>query len=153
METTILVILAIVGVVIAMLSVMKPIMDDEKVRGKVLNFSEGMRDYYFLLSGSRAQTEEALAGPMEGTAVAYSYLPEEESVRFRKENVEADYRLRFFESGGKTYLRVSRVAEEREKGNIPYLVNAFFIKDLQAKPVDCRQFEALFPENGDGRPE
>ena len=43
-------------------------------------------------------------------------------------------------------LRVSRAAEEREKGNIPYLVNAFFIRDLHAKPVDCRQFEALFPK-------
>ena len=148
METTILVGLAVCGVVMAMFAIMKPIMDDEKVRGKVLNFSEGMRDYYFLLAGSRAQTEEALAAPMEGTSVAYSYLPEE-SVRFRKENVEADYRLRFFESEGKTYLRVSRVAEEREKGNIPYLVNAFFIRDLHAKPVDCRQFEALFPADGD----
>ena len=149
METTILVGLAVCGVVMAMFAIMKPIMDDEKVRGTVLNFSEGMRDYYFLLAGSRAQTEEALAGPMEGTSVAYSYLPEEESVRFRKENVEADYRLRFFESEGKTYLRVSRVAEEREKGNIPYLINAFFIRDLHARPVDCRQFEALFPEDGD----
>ena len=149
METTILVGLAVCGVVMAMFAIMKPIMDDEKVRGKVLNFSEGMRDYYFLLAGSRAQTEEARAGPMEGTSVAYSYLPEEESVRFRKENVEADYRLRFFESEGKTYLRVSRVAEEREKGNIPYLINAFFIRDLHARPVDCRQFEALFPEDGD----
>ena len=149
METTILVGLAVCGVVMAMFAIMKPIMDDEKVRGKVLNFSEGMRDYYFLLAGSRAQTEEALAAPMEGTSVAYSYLPEEESVRFRKENVEADYRLRFFESEGKTYLRVSRVAEEREKGNIPYLVNAFFIRDLHARPMDCRQFEALFPADGD----
>ena len=149
METTILVILAIVGVVIAMLSVMKPIMDDEKVRGKVLNFSEGMRDYYFLLADTRAQTEGALAGPLDQTVLDYTYLPEEESVRFRKESVEADYRLRFFEAEGKTYLRVSRAAEEREKGNIPYLVNAFFIKDLHAKPVDCRQFEALFPKDGE----
>ena len=149
METTILVVLAVAGVVMAMLAIMKPIMDDEKVRGKVLNFSEGMRDYYFLLAGTRAQTEEALAGPLDQTALDYTYLPEEESVRVRKESVEADYRLRFFEAEGKTYLRVSRVAEEREKGNIPYLVNAFFIKDLHAKPVDCRQFEALFPKDGE----
>ena len=149
METTILVGLAVCGVVMAMFAIMKPIMDDEKVRGKVLNFSEGMRDYYFLLAGTRAQTEEALAGPLDQTALYYTYLPEEESVRFRKENVEADYRLRFFESEGKTYLRVSRVAEEREKGNSPYLVNAVVIRDLHAKPVDCRQFEALFPADGD----
>ena len=63
--------------------------------------------------------------------------------------MEADYRLHFCENEGKSYLRVSRIAEEREKGNIPYLVNAFFIRDLHAKPVDCRQFEALFPADGD----
>ena len=67
METTILVVLTVAGVVMAMLAIMKPIMDDEKVRGKVLNFSEGMRDYYFLLAGTRAQTEEALAGPLPRT--------------------------------------------------------------------------------------
>ena len=147
METTILVVLAVVGVVMAMREIMNPLMGGERVRAKGLNVSEGMRDYYFLLAGTRAQTEEALAGPLDQTVLDYTYLPEEESVRFRKESVEADYRLRFFEAEGKTYLRVSRAAEEREKGNIPYLVNAFFIKNLRAKPVDCRQFEAMFPES------
>ena len=51
---------------------------------------------------------------------------------------------------GKTGLRVSRVAEEREQGNIPYLVNALFIRNLQVKPVDYRRFESMFSgENGD----
>ena len=79
----------------------------------------------------------------------YDYLPEEQCIRFRKDNVEADYRLCFLEAGEKTYLAVSRIAEEREKGNIPYLVNAFFIKNLFAKPVEYRKFEALFPEDAD----
>ena len=149
MKTTILFIIAALGALMAFWAVMKPIMDDNKIRGKVLNFSEGMRDYYFMLDGGRAQTEEALSGTLPQAAVDYSFLSEEESIRFRKDNVEADYRLHFCENEGKSYLRVSRIAEEREKGNIPYLVNAFFIKNLRAKPVDYRKFEALFPEVGE----
>ena len=143
METTILVIIAVVGALMAFWAVMKPIMDDNKIRNKVLNFSEGMRN---LLEGSEEELLAALAGPMEQNVLDYSFQPESGSIRFRRESVEADYRLDFRSAEGKTYLRASRMAEEREKGNIPYLVNAFFIKNFRAKPVDYRQFLALFPE-------
>ena len=149
METLILILIAVIGVVLAVQAVMKPILDDEKVRGKVLNFSEGMRDYHFLLAAGKEETEAALAEPLEQEVVAYRFLPESGSIRFSRENTEADYALRFYERDGKHYLRVTRVAEEREKGNIPYLVNAFFVKNLRAKPVDYRQFRALFPEDED----
>ena len=140
-------IIAAVGALFTLWIVMKPILDDNRVRGKVLNFSEGMKDYFFQTETGKEETEEALAGPLEQAAVEYTYLPEEQLIRFRKDNVEADYRLHFYEAGGKYYLAVSRVAEEREKGNIPYLVNAFFIKNLGAKPVEYQKFESLFPKD------
>ena len=140
-------IIAAVGALFTLWIVMKPILDDNRIRGKVLNFSEGMKDYFFQTETGKEETEEALAGPLEQAAVEYTYLPEEQLLRFRKDNVEADYRLRFYEDQGKHYLCVSRVAAEREKGNIPYLVNAFFIKGLNASPVDCRAFRSLFPAN------
>lgn len=146
METLILFILAFIGILMAVLSAVKPILDDSRIRGKILNFSEGMKEYFFLLEQGKEETEEALAGPLEQSVLAYTYLPEEETIRFRRDNVEADYRLRFCEDGGKNYLSVSRVAEEREKGNIPYLVNAFFIKNLRAKPVEYRKFQAMFED-------
>ena len=149
MDTTIIVIIASVGAVMAFWAVMKPIMDDNKIRNKVLNFSEGMRNYYFLLEGSGEELAAALSGPLEQNVLNYSFQPENGIIRFRKENTEADYRLTFFEAEGKSYLRAARVAEEREKGNIPYLVNAFFIKNFHAKPVDFRKFEALFPEESE----
>ena len=145
MPSYMLFILAAVGALFAFWLVMKPILDDNRVRGKVLNFSEGMKEYYFLLEQGKEETEAALTGQQMQTALEYSFSPEEESIRFRKDSEEADYRLRFCEDGGKNYLSVSRVAEEREKGNIPYLVNAFFIKGLNAAPVDCRAFRSLFP--------
>ena len=146
METTILVIFAIIGALMAFWAAMKPIMDDSKIRNKVLNFDEGMRHYYFLLETGENETEAALAEPLEQAAVEYSFRPEDGVITFRRENVEADYRLRFFTAEGKTYLCVGRVAEEREKGNIPYLVNAFFIINLHAKPVDFRKIQALLGE-------
>ena len=147
MDTTIIVIIAVAGALMAFWAVMKPIVDDNKIRGKVLNFDEGMRHYYFLLEGTEAETEAALAAQPEQKVLDYSYRPEEGLIRFARENTEADYRLRFFSAEGKSYLSVGRVAEEREKGNIPYLVNAFFIKNFRAKPVDFRQFQALFDED------
>ena len=147
MPSYMLFILAAVGALFAFWVVMKPILDDNRVRGKVLNFNEGMKEYYFLLEQGKEETEAALAGQQVQSALEYSFAPEEETVRFRKDSVEADYRLRFYEDQGKHYLCVSRVAAEREKGNIPYLVNAFFIKGLNASPVDCRAFRSLFPAN------
>ncbi len=146
MDTTIIVIIAAAGALMAFWAVMKPIMDDNKIRNKVLNFSEGMKNYYFLLEGSEEELTAALAGQPEQKVLDYSFQPESGTIRFRRESVEADYRLSFYTSEGKSYLRAARVAEEREKGNIPYLVNAFFIKNFRAKPIDFRKFEALFPE-------
>jgi hypothetical protein len=136
--------LAGIGALLAFWAVMKPILDDNKVRGKVLNFSEGMKDYYFLPEAGEAETLAALAALPEQQVVDFSFCPETATITFRRDNVEADYRLSFPTAEGKTGLRVSRVAEEREPGNIPYLVNAFFIKNLRAKPVDYRRFEAMF---------
>ena len=139
MPSYMLFILAAVGALFAFCIAMKPMIDENRVRGKVLNFSEGMKEYYLLLEQDREKTEAALAGQQVQSALEYRFLPEEETLRFSREGTEADYRLRFYEDDeGKHYLCVSRVAEEREKGNIPYLVNAFFIKGLNASPVDCR---------------
>lgn len=145
METTIIVIIAIIGALMAFWATVKPIMDDQRIRKKVLNFDEGMRNYYFLLESGEEQTMAALAGLPEQKVVDYS-LPEAHVVRFEKEGVEADYRLRFCAAGDKTCLCVSRVAAEREQGNIPYLVNAFFIMNLRAQPVDYRKGQNLFPD-------
>ncbi len=144
METTILVILAVIGIVMAMLSVMKPIMEDNKIRGKVLNFDEGMRHYYFKLASDEAALRRSLASD-EPKPLACRF-DGTDLITFQKENVEAVYRLRFCEKEGQSWLSVSRVAEEREQGSIPYLVNAFFIKGFAAKPVDYRQAQAMFPE-------
>ena len=52
METLILVIFAVIGLLLAFWATMKPIMDDSRIRGKVLNFDQGMKNYYFRLPGS-----------------------------------------------------------------------------------------------------
>ena len=145
-------VLAGIGALFAVWAIMKPILDDNKIRGKVLNFSEGMKDYYFLPEAGEAETLAALAELPEQKVLDYSFSPETATITFRKDNVAADYRLSFPTAEGKTGLRVSRVAEEREQGNIPYLVNAFFIKNLRAKPMDYRRFEAMFSaEEADGQ--
>ena len=142
--------LAGIGALIAFWAVMKPILDDNKIRGRILNFSEGMKDYYFLAEAGEEETLAALCSLPERQVVDYSFSPETATITFRRDNVEADYRLSFLRAEGKTGLRVSRVAEEREQGNIPYLVNAFFIRNLRVKPVDYRRFESMFSgENGD----
>ena len=146
METALLIGIAIVGVLLAVWATLKPIMDDNKVRGKVLNFDEGMKNYYFLLPESGERLLDALRAQPEQKTLDYSLLPQEERIRFRLNGVEAEYRLRFAERDGKSVLQLSRTAAEREKGSIPYLVNAFFIRNFEAKPLPYQQAETLFEE-------
>ena len=49
MSAPVLFIIAAVGALFAVWIAFKPIMDDNRIRGKILNFSEGMKEYYFLL--------------------------------------------------------------------------------------------------------
>ena len=146
METALLIGIAIVGVLLAVWATLKPIMDDNKVRGKVMNFDEGMKNYYYLLPESGERLLAALQERPGQTELDYSLLPQEERIRFRLNGVEAEYRLRFAERDGKSVLQLSRTAAEREKGSIPYLVNAFFIRNFEAKPLPYQQAETLFEE-------
>ena len=146
METALLIGIAIVGVLLAVWATLKPIMDDNKVRGKVMNFDEGMKNYYYLLPESGERLLAALQERPGQTELDYSLLPQEERIRFRLNGVEAEYRLRFAERDGKSVLQLSRTAAEREKGSIPYLVNAFFIRNFGAKPLPYQQAETLFEE-------
>lgn len=143
METTILIVLAVVGILIAFWATMKPILDDNRVRGKVLNFDEGMKHYYFLLPGGAERLLDELRTPTE-TKPLDCRLLSDELIRFSKENVEADYRLRFAEGESGVCLQIGRVAAEREKGNIPYLINTLLIRGFGAKPVDYRRVAPLF---------
>lgn len=145
METTLLVVAAVIGILIAFWATMKPILNDNRVRGKVLNFDQGMKHYYYLLPGSAGELMEALRTPPGQNPLAYSLQPEEQ-IRFSDTEVQADYRLRFAEREGKSYLQLGRVAAEREKGNIPYLINALMIKGFGARAVDYREAEGLFAE-------
>lgn len=145
METLFLILIALVGAAAAFLASVKPIIDDSRIRGKILNFDEGMRHYFFLLPGDAEQLLAALRAQPEQETLAYS-LPQEDLIRFAYNGVEADYRIRFAEKDGKTVLCFGRVAEEREKGNLPYRINAFLIKQFGAKPLDYRSCAALFDE-------
>ncbi len=145
METLILVIFAVIGLLLAFWATMKPIMDDSRIRGKVLNFDQGMKNYYFRLPGSEEQLREALRTPPETKPLDYS-LPTADQIRFFAGGTEADYRLCFAEAESGTWLRLSRVAAEREKGNIPYLINLLLIGSFGAKAVDYREAESIFTE-------
>lgn len=144
MDTTILVVLAVVGLLLACWSVMKPIFDDNKVRGKVLNFDEGMKHYFFRFTGSADALRTALSEGREAP-LSYEYDPEQERILFRLNGTEAAYALRFYENEGLCGLIVGREADEREKGNIPWLINAFFVRGFAGVPVDYRVFDELFP--------
>ena len=143
METGLLLGAAVIGILIAFWATMKPILDDNKVRGKVLNFDEGMKHYYYLLPGSAERLLEALRTPPETKALDYRLLSDEQ-IRFSREGVEADYRLRFAEGENGVFLQLGRIAAERENGNIPYLINALLIRGFGAKPADYRRAAPLF---------
>ena len=122
-------------------------MDDMKIRQRVLNFDEGMKNYYFLPAQGEEELLAALAEPPALKGTALSFRAEERELVLSREGVEAAYRLGFGTDEGRTCLRVSRVAEEREQGTIPYLINALFIRELGAKPIDYRKGEEFFEDD------
>ncbi len=147
MKAWMLFVLAGVGALLAFWSTMKPMIDDNRIRNKVLNFDQGMKNYYFLPAFGKEETLAALAGPQALKNAQLRFCPEDETLVLSREGAEAGFRLRFAtDELGRLCLRVSRAAEERAPGTIPYLVNALFIKNLGAKPIDYRKGEEFFEE-------
>ena len=127
--------------------IFKPMFADRKARNGVDNCDLFSGNYHFLLENDRVSALKELSARNVFDTLEYTFHADTSTITFNHLSAKIDYRLTFIERSGCTYLKVSRIPRLHERSNIPYMINTFFIRKLNATPIDSTFFSSLGRED------
>lgn len=113
--------------------IFKPVMADRKARNNINNSDTFTRNYCFLLNCSQADALDKLAIRNIYDPLECALDRDSMTIVF---DASLEYKLSFRVVNNKTYLKVSKSKDPLYRGNIPLMINRFFIEKIGAIPVD-----------------
>ena len=126
----------------AVLLILKPAMEDRKIRNNVMNSDSLTQHYCFLLGSNQSEAINQLSIRNEKDTLEYTFDADRLIMVFSHFGASIEHQLSFYVVGNMTYLKVSRVKFMHSKSNIPLMINRFFIEKIGAVPVDYSYFES-----------
>ena len=140
MEIFIYIIAFLLLCIVTVYGILKSYFKDRKVRNGVMNSDTFMRRYVYALKCGKQDVIDKLS-----THSAYDkpeYLFDEEAliITFIHLNAKSKYQLSFIERDNCNYLYVHQI-DWLQKSHIPYMINEFWIKKVDAVPVEYSFFE------------
>ena len=147
MHYWVFVILLIVMLPFVLLLILKPVYNDKKARGKVINFDSFLKNYSFVLDCSQNDAVYLLSKKNAKDTLNYTFRQSSMIIRFEYLNASIEYQLSFYIIDNKTYLEASQLHFMVEKSNIPFMINRFFIEKIGATPIDYHYFKSIVKLN------
>lgn len=122
--------------------IFKPAIQDARVRNNVSNSDPFTRHYCYILHSTQDETVNKLSIHNITDTLEYTFDADCLTITFSHQGASIKHQLSFYTVENETYLKVSRIKFMHSKSNIPLMINQFFVKKLDAKPVDYNYFEA-----------
>ena len=129
----------ILSVPVALYFILKPVIEDRKVRNNITNSDSFMKHYWFVLDCDEYEALKQLKLPNIYDPLEYTLDEEAQIIVFSHLGASMEHQFAFYVIENKTYLKVSRVSIELS--NIPYIINRFFVEKIGATPVDYNTVE------------
>ena len=136
MEFVVFIALFILAIPLALFLIFKPVIADKKVRNNVTNSDPLTQHYCFVLNCEQNEALDKLSIRNVNDTLEYTFDRNRSIIVFSS----IEHQLSFYIAENKTYLKVSRVKYMHSGGNIPWMINRFFIEKLGAVPVDYSYF-------------
>lgn len=124
---------------IALYLVLKPMLRQKKLLHGIVNYDTFMRKFVFRIDVTKEEFYSKLKVHNVNDVLEYNFF-EEDSVIFTRYNVGFPYKITVDEFKEYIILKVEQLPLVMDKGNVPYLINEFFIKKFAAKPIDYQKF-------------
>lgn len=142
MEYIVFITLFILAIPLALFVIFKPVIKDKTVRNNVMNSDPSIRHYCFVLNCNQQEAIRQLSIRNVKDAPECTFDINTLIITFSHVGVSIDYQLSFYTIENRTYLKASRI-KFFHNGNIPFMVNSFFINKIGAIPVDYTHFESV----------
>lgn len=120
----------------ALYLVLKPMFRDIKVRRGIVNYDTHMRKFVFTVEETKAEVYLKLRLSNIYDVLRYDFDEENAVITFYRNHAKFPYRISFYELDGTMILKIEQISPTMDKDNLPYFINEFFIKKLDAKPID-----------------
>ena len=141
MESIVFIVLFILSIPIALFVILKPVINDRKVRNNVKNSDPLAQHYCFELKCNPQEAIRQLSIRNVMDEPQYTFDINSLVITFSHLNASIAHQLYFYTIENRTYLKVSRMNFLVERSNIHFMINRFFINKIDAVPVDYNYFE------------
>ena len=143
MEHIVFVVLFILAIPLVLFVILKPEIEDKKIRNNVTNSDPLAQHYCFELKCDQQEAIRQLSIRNVKDTPEYTFDINSLIITFSHLGVSIDHQLFFYTIENKTYLKVSRMRFLHNKSNIPLMINRFFINKIDAVPVDYTYFQSV----------
>ena len=143
MEHIVFLVLFILAIPLVLFVILKPVVEDKKIRNNVTNSDPLTQHYCFELKCNQQKAIRQLSIRNVNDTPKYTFDINSLIITFSHLGASIDYQLFFYTIGKRTYLKVSRMKFLHSKSNIPLMINRFFINKIDAIPVDYTYFESV----------
>ena len=143
MEDVVFIALFFIATLLVLFLIFKPVSKDRKARNNVTNFDLLTQHYCFILTNDQSNAINQLATRNINDILEYVFDADCKTIVFKRFGASVECKLSFYIVENKTYLKVSRVKLLHATGNIPLMINRFFIEKIGAIPVDYTHFRTI----------
>lgn len=120
--------------------ILKPMFRNNRLLNGVVNYDIFMRKYVFCIELTKEDFYARLKIHNINDVLEYSLNDNCSVVTFSRYNAKVPYKLLIDEFDEATVLKVEQIPQITDKCNIPYLINEFFIKKFNAKPLEYNKY-------------
>ena len=147
MDPIFIVFMLFVSSVIAIYYIVKPIVTEQKKRRNAVNTDSEMKKFYYLLENNSATAIGKLGVKNINDSPEYSFNKDSSVIKFELADSSIEYKLSFVEVQTYNYM-IAKCEKPIEDRSLPYTINLFFARKINATPVESDYFEALLKNNG-----
>ena len=135
-----LIVFIIIVIPVALYLIFKPLYRNKQTLNGVENYDAFMRKYVFRVE----MTEEEFYGRLKtkniNDTLEYCLNDDCSVVTFTRYGSKYPYKILTEEADESIILRIQQIPIITDRSNVPYLINEFFIKKFDAKPMEYSKY-------------
>ncbi len=134
-----------IGLIVLAFVILVPIIKSQKVSNGIVNQDSFMQNHLFYVKCKKETLIRQLYLPSANDTLQYTFDESTMTLTLERWGASIAYTVFIRESDGGCYLRLHKQHLVTHKSDIPYFVNEFVIKKLDAEPLPYEQYKDIVP--------
>ena len=134
----IFIVVFVVMIPIALYLILKPVFKHNKLLNGIVNYDTFMRKYVYIVALGKEEFYSQLKMPNAQDVLEYTLSNDDTVITFRLYNGKYPYKINVDAFNESIILRVEQLSANSKPA---FYINEFFVKKLNAKPLDFEKYK------------